>query len=105
MARRLLIDDHRGWREVLRIVPAPTDVQVIARTFGEGLAMLQQHRWDELYLDHDLGDDATGHDVMLWLERRPEILPHRIILVTANPIGHIKMAWVIDRLRRQGRLS
>ena len=96
--RILLIDDVRTF----------TVVDAIARNYNEGIRQLERNGpWDEVYLDHDLGDASfceersrymTGYDVMCWLEANPGHLPKEIILVTDNPVGRTRMQQVIDKL-------
>jgi len=91
--KQLLIDD-------IRTLPDT----VIARTFEEGMEQIRDHGpWDVLYLDHDLGDPdpkKTGYDVLNWLEEFPSYLPGKIVLVTSNPVGRLRMNVVIERLYR-----
>lgn len=88
--KALLIDDMRTMT-----------VDRIARTYDDGISALKESQWDILYLDHDLGDEdphKTGYGIMLFLEENKEYLPKEIVLVTANPVGRIKMQVVIDQL-------
>lgn len=89
----LLIDDIRT-----------INVDRIARTYEEGIAALQEKRWDVLYLDHDLGDksvpEKTGYTIVCWLEQHPEHLPGKIVLVTNNGSGRERMQLVLNRLYR-----
>ena len=87
--RILLIDD-------LRVFP---EVTATARTYAEGILLLREGApWDELWLDHDLGEEKSGYDVMCWIEEHPELLPGSIRLVTANPVGRERMDLVIRKL-------
>jgi len=84
----LLIDD-------IRHVPVATKV---ARTFQEGIDALQSQKWDILLLDHDLGEEKSGYDVMCWLEQNPDHLPGEIACVSANPVGKARIEQVIRKL-------
>ena len=57
---KLWLDDERrppkGW--------------VWARTYGQAVSCLETGKFDEVSLDHDLGEDKTGYDVAVWLEER-----------------------------------
>lgn len=89
--RILLIDDLRKFEGVTKT----------ARTFKEGIRLLKEEKWDEVYLDHDLGSPdpkETGYDILCWLEENQAHLPKNIILVTANPAGAEKMKVVIKKL-------
>ncbi|MER5400999.1 cyclic-phosphate processing receiver domain-containing protein [Streptomyces sp. NPDC002599] len=75
----------------LRLLPWTTR---IARSSGEGIKLLQEHRdsfIDELWLDHDLGgDDSILPVVTLMEEAAFNGRPFRIGTVfvhSANPIG------------------
>ena len=56
----LVIDDQRTFR-----FPA-----VYARTAAEGLSLLAERAWREVWLDYNLGSDLTIEPVMRVLERR-----------------------------------
>ncbi len=88
--KSLLIDDMRE-----------IDADIVARTFDAGIAALQAHKFDVLYLDHDLGEDdpnKTGYGVMKFLEENPDRLPGKIVLVTSNPVGRQNMQVVLNKL-------
>lgn len=89
--RTLLIDDMRDIKATR-----------VARTFDDGIrALVEEGPFNTLYLDHDLGEEdprKTGYDILCFLEEHTELLPNRIVLVTANPVGRQKMKVVIDKL-------
>ena len=89
--KTLLIDDLRN-----------INVDVTARTYDEGIkALEEQGPFDTLYLDHDLGDpdpSKTGYGIMNFLEANLRLLPKEIVLVTANPVGRVRMQTVINKL-------
>ena len=76
----------------------------VARTSSAGVELLDRHRshrLDELWLDHDLGDDDTIWPVVEVLERAAfEGRPFDVgvvIIHSANPAGAAKMAQVLRR--------
>lgn len=99
--KTLLIDDMK--------LPEELGVQVerIARTFADGIAALEECRWDRVLLDHDLADfsgpqgqERTGFHVLLWLAR-PENrahIPSEISCVSRNPTGGVNIVSAIDDL-------
>jgi hypothetical protein len=97
LERTLLIDDLR-----------PFNVNIIARTYVDGIWELRHHGpWDVLYLDHDLGNnsydkhldrDRTGYDVLCWLEEHKQFLPKKIVVVSDNAVGIQKMKQTIEIL-------
>jgi hypothetical protein len=96
--RRLLIDDIRRFKDVCHSEDG--DTEVVARNYNDGVELLKTNTWDELYLDHDLGDySKTGYDVMCWLETHPARLPPAVYFVTSNPAGEQRMRQVLDKLK------
>lgn len=80
----LLIDDVREM-----------DVEAIARTPSAGKKLLAAGGWDCLCLDHDLGCEETGHDILKWAFEHQNV-PSKVILVTANPVGREAMQKVLE---------
>lgn len=91
---KLYLDDERpapeGWcrcytaEECMKILADPTaEVQVLS-------------------LDHDLGTDKTGYDVLCWIEEQVFVYdyepPPIILLHTANPVGRQRMAQCIQTI-------
>jgi hypothetical protein len=106
----LIIDDIRADGDINIDVPRfpegldePTESVLIARTFTLGKRALQLlGPWDELYLDHDLGDHdgKTGYDVVSWIEEqiheyRFDLMPKKLVCISSNPSGkkRIEQAW------------
>lgn len=75
----LLIDDLRN-----------LNVDVIARTPRAGKAMLAFGGWKCLCLDHDLGADESGYDILVW-GLKYKFIPDKVQLVTSNPVGRERM--------------
>ncbi|GAA4609226.1 hypothetical protein GCM10023107_90580 [Actinoplanes octamycinicus] len=76
----------------------------VARTSAAGVALLdrlRERRIDELWLDHDLGDDDTIWPVVEVLERAAfEERPFDVGLIlihSANPSGAAKMSQALRR--------
>ncbi|MGW4947745.1 cyclic-phosphate processing receiver domain-containing protein [Actinoplanes sp. NPDC004185] len=92
----VLVDDLRSFVDGRRAE--------VARTSAAGVELLDRprsHRLDELWLDHDLGDDDTIWPVVEILERaafegRP-LDVGVVIIHSANPAGAAKMAQVLRR--------
>jgi hypothetical protein len=92
--RILLIDDLRSFVDGRE--------SAVARTSAAGVELLERHRTDrldELWLDHDLGENDTVWPVVEVLERaafdgRPFDVG-AIIIHSANPAGAAKMAQVL----------
>jgi hypothetical protein len=65
---------------------------VIARTAEAARTILGSmgHVFAGICLDHDLGTEETGYDVLVWAVERC-ILPKKVQLVTMNPVGRKRM--------------
>jgi hypothetical protein len=74
----LLIDDYRS-------LPC---ADFTARNYAEGIKMLKELKGDieTLVLDHDLGEDKDGYDVMMYAIEH-DLLPPKLLFVTSNPVG------------------
>jgi hypothetical protein len=100
----VLVDDLRSF-----VDGRPAEV---ARTSAAGVELLdrhRKHRLDELWLDHDLGDDDTIWPVVEILERaafegRPLDIGV-VIIHSANPAGAAKMAQVLRRWNYPVRIA
>ena len=85
--------------------PAPAG-WVRANTSAEAIDLLRTHRdgIDALSLDHDLGGDDTGYQVIAWLEERVALedfpSPAALHVHSANPVGRARMQQTIDSIRR-----
>ena len=68
---KVLIDDMREMK-----------VDVIARTAKEGKEVLMKNKGKvtALYIDHDLGEDESGYDVIVWALRH-KVLPPFVRIV------------------------
>ncbi len=89
----LLIDDKRNLEVATHT----------ARSYIEGILLLQSEPFDLVLLDHDLGDfhngkEYTGYDILCWLEQNQQYLPEEIVLVTDNASARQKMQLVIDKI-------
>jgi hypothetical protein len=85
----LLIDDAR-------VLPASR----VARTYEEGITQIKEKVPDLLLLDHDLGHEEpnkTGYDVVCFIEESG-LKPKEIKLVTANPVGMMKIEATLESM-------
>lgn len=80
----------------------------IARDAFDGMKQLAENGpWGMLMIDHDLatfdkdGKEVTGYDILCWLEQNEEFLPHKIVILSSNPVGRANMQRVIDSIRRR----
>ncbi|MET3425369.1 hypothetical protein BJ973_004581 [Actinoplanes tereljensis] len=94
--RVLLVDDLRSFID--------GRVAEVARTSDAGVTLLERYRnqrLDELWLDHDLGEDDTIWPVVEVLERAAfDGRPFDIGVInihSANPAGAAKMAQALRR--------
>ena len=80
----LLIDDARE-----------LEMDYTARTPREGRMALLAFPVTHLYMDHDLGTDATGYDVLTWALERG-CCPEKVYFVTSNPVGRDNMIRALE---------
>lgn len=79
---------------------------VVARSAEGGIGQLAMDaRWDVLLLDHDLGPDGDGRDVMAWLEANVGSMPGKVYLITSNIVAGPRMLEVLHGWREQGLIS
>lgn len=90
---KIYLDDERqapeGWR--------------LVTTAGEAVAYLKTGRITEISLDHDLGGETTGYDVLTWLEWQVHMnnfSPPIIHIHTANSSARIKMEAAVKSIER-----
>ena len=98
------------WVDDLRSAP---DGWLLAKTASEAIALLRQGNIQQISLDHDLGEPesvvGSGYQVAIWLEEQAytgnwAVIPDRISIHSANPVGRQNMLAAIDaidRLRRR----
>jgi len=92
---KLYIDDLR---------PCPNGY-VLARTYAEALDQLRSNTFDEISLDHDLGEEKTGYDILCWIEWQvftlaPDDFANTVLKVhSANPVGRQRMLQVIESIK------
>ena len=70
------------------------DIVEIAETASEVIRLLSSNTWDELYLDHDLGEEqmqesgpGTGYEAAKWLRDNPDRAPRHVFIHSYNPVG------------------
>jgi len=81
---RLLIDDIRSIE----------NVDVTVRSYDAGIDNLKTRKFDHVIIDHDLGYDKTGYDILKWCEIN-KIWPETVELITSNPVGRENMERVL----------
>lgn len=87
-ALRLWLNDER---------PAPKG-WIRAHTAEEAIQILRTGYVAEASIDHDLGKDKTGYDVLCWIEERvsrPGFEPPILHVHSANPPGRARMQAAI----------
>lgn len=88
--RILFIDDIR----------TPQFDAVIARSVKDAMPLLDEE-WDEIWLDHDLGENQTIRPLVIEMERRAfegnPVKVGKVFVHSANPVGH---RWIRTGLTR-----
>jgi hypothetical protein len=101
---RLWLDDRR---------PPPDESWVWVKTADEAIQLLALGNVAEASLDHDLGvvrddSEATGYDVLAWLEERVALdgfVPPLLNVHSANPPARRRMEHAIAAIERRIRTS
>ena len=94
---KIFLDDVRD---------APDETWTLVRSFRGAEALICPHSnqhtefgikpgVSEISLDHDLGEDKTGYDIVLLIEKlvneELNYLPPKMIVHSANPVGRANM--------------
>lgn len=77
--------------------PAPNGCAV-ARTYDIALRMLRRYEYATLYLDHDLGEERTGYDLLMVLIRENRVPPN-VECISWNPVGRQRIASALLKYR------
>ena len=81
----LLVDDLRNY-----------NAGYTARTYDQAIELLNKYEFsDGIMLDHDLGEEKTGYDVLKYIRDNDIILPDVFQLITSNPVGRQNMGKVL----------
>lgn len=80
---KVLIDDQRD-----------LGADITCRTSAKARRILKQKKTDFLMIDHDLGGNENGYDILKWALEKG-YAPSKIRLVTENPYGHASMAALL----------
>ncbi len=90
--RLLFLDDEEyRYRWIIAHVE-PTTVLRWVQTVPAAIAALESSRWDQVWLDHDLGTEPeVGRDVAHWLIRHPESTPDLVVVHSVNGVSAAKM--------------
>lgn len=68
-----------------------------AKTAEQAIALLATGQVQGASLDHDLGPDLDGHDVILWMEENDGWPPHGVFVHSSNTSAGDKMRLAVDR--------
>lgn len=74
------------------------------RTVEETIELLKTNRVESISLDHDLGTEKDGHDVLVWIEEQTAlhgfVPPDEIMVHSANTAARPEMEAAIQSIRR-----
>lgn len=79
---------------------------VLAKTYDECIHLLRSNNVTHLSLDHDLGTDKTGYDVILWIEKNVaynKYAPPEINVHSANTSAARKMWQGVHSIERMSQ--
>jgi hypothetical protein len=83
---KIFLDDMR---------PCPNGF-ILAKNYKECITLLKNNKVDVISLDHDLGGNKSGYDVVKYMVEY-DIYPSTIILHSANPVGVQNMEQLLKR--------
>jgi CheY-like chemotaxis protein len=92
----LILEDETYRQDIFAKRLDGTDFTIVF-TAEDCISLLEQQKWDILFLDHDLDieqpiiNPGTGYEVACWLESHPDYKPDSIVIHSLNPIGASKM--------------
>lgn len=98
---KILIDDEKN------LLPDGSVPDLIIRNYGAAYLLLDliESPSVELYLDHDLGEEKTGYDLITFIEKDYMessewigLLPEKIVCVSNNPPGRARILQVVGKL-------
>lgn len=81
----LLIDDMRDHPRT----------EAVARTVEAGRRLLASGEWECVCFDHDLGEQESGYDILIWAIEQGH-LPRHVQLMSANPVGRRNMRAALE---------
>jgi hypothetical protein len=79
---------------------------VVVRTAAQAIALLEGGQVTEMSLDHDLGGDRTGMEVLNWIEQQVVehgFQPPQLIAHSGNPVGRQRLQAAIESIQRRRR--
>ena len=89
----LVVDDERTFKSEAAY---GHDIVYTETVNGAKFYLAHPNGWDEVWLDHDLGRDEDGHDLVKWIERlayQGNLLDvGTFVIHSMNPIGRKRMA-------------
>jgi hypothetical protein len=68
----------------------------IIRHYQDCIDLLTTDKIDFISLDHDLGEEKTGYDIVKFIVKEGIKIPH-INIHSANPVGRDNMKQLIER--------
>jgi hypothetical protein len=69
---------------------------VWVKTAEEAIELLKKEKIKIASLDHDLGTEKTGYNVVCWMEEN-NVWPEKTFVHSQNPVGKQKMLVAINR--------
>lgn len=107
----LLIDDMRTFEteKIKNLNLTSFTTRLIAKTYREGIKELDKMGWDILLLDHDLGEEKDGMDILSWIEEKAldtqNIVPIKIIIVSDNAAEIKTMENLANKLTNYNEMN
>lgn len=84
----LFVDDLR--------TPKTNKKWIIVRNYNDAISIIKNDNIDYLSLDHDLGEEKTGYDIILYIIEN-NLYPNHVSIHSANPVGFENIAKLLCR--------
>lgn len=92
----LFIDDERNFLDVVakarlntlqKIIVSSSPKVFIACSYDAAIKLLQQHNFEMIFFDHDLGGEKSGMDIAKWIANGGLVNRFQFYVHSANPEG------------------
>lgn len=102
MKKILFLDDNKQRHKAVK----PHFLHDEAYTAQEAIVLLQKHKYEIVFLDHDLGGkemvasegtEETGYTVVKWIAENKPVIP-LIVVHSLNPVGAENMVTLLRNL-------
>ena len=95
---KILVDDARDETHLYKndYIDIVTNMDVIIRTYDAAKIWFDMNcACDHLFIDHDLGTEKNGYDLMCYIEENSWIA-EKVTIVSDNPVGRRRIERLLE---------